>query len=136
LTATLATRRFGVPGERLNQAPAERGSRALFQRFSNATDIRSFAIDGGLVSANTDVSPLERRLLPGKSGMYVGQSGLFACTVDGRRHGIPARVPALIGEIGATAGGITAWTNTNAVRGAPTSAERSVGGTSATASRA
>ncbi len=55
----------------------------------------------------------------GKSGMYVGQAGLFACTADGRRHNIPARIPALISEIGAKADGITAWTDTNAVRAAP-----------------
>jgi outer membrane protein assembly factor BamB len=55
----------------------------------------------------------------GKSGMYVGQAGLYACTVDGRRHGIPARIPLLISEIGAKTGGMTAWTDTNAVRAAP-----------------
>ncbi len=55
----------------------------------------------------------------GKSGMYVGQAGLFACTADGRRHNVPARVPALISEIGAKADGMTAWTDANAVRAAP-----------------
>ena len=55
----------------------------------------------------------------GKSGMYVGQAGLYACTVDGRRHSLPVRIPLLVSEIGAKTGGMTAWTDTNAVRAGP-----------------
>ena len=53
----------------------------------------------------------------GKSGQYVGQHTLFACTADGHRRPVPAGAPALVKDIGATADGITAWTDSSAVHG-------------------
>jgi hypothetical protein len=54
----------------------------------------------------------------GKSGQYVGQSGLYPCTGTGRRLATPANVPALVGRIGASSAGIVAWTDTVAVHAA------------------
>jgi len=55
----------------------------------------------------------------GRSGQYTGQSALLPCTADGRRSAAPGRVPSLVGAIGATAGGMTAWTDTGAVHAVP-----------------
>ena len=55
----------------------------------------------------------------GWSGQYVGQGALYSCTVSGSRTASPAAVPALVGRIGASIGGLTAWTDTGAVHAAP-----------------
>jgi len=55
----------------------------------------------------------------GKSGLYVGQDSLFMCAANGQaRTGTP-KVTALVKSIGATAGGMTAWTDANTVRAEP-----------------
>jgi outer membrane protein assembly factor BamB len=51
----------------------------------------------------------------GKSGQYVGQAGLYACTGNGGRISTPRRVPDLVRRIGAAAEGIVAWADTNAI---------------------
>jgi hypothetical protein len=55
----------------------------------------------------------------GKSGVYIGQNALFACTADGRRLAVPGRPPSFVGAIGATTAGMTAWTDAAAVHGQP-----------------
>jgi hypothetical protein len=55
----------------------------------------------------------------GKTGTYVGQYGLYPCTVNGLASTIPASVPSFIREEGASADGLTAWTTPNAVYAKP-----------------
>jgi hypothetical protein len=50
---------------------------------------------------------------------YVGQDGLFACTLDGRPAKQPARVPAFIAQLGAESGGLIAWSDKNGFFAAP-----------------
>ena len=46
---------------------------------------------------------------------YVGQFALYPCTARGRRRATPSRVPSFVAAIGARAGGVVAWSDTNAV---------------------
>jgi hypothetical protein len=55
----------------------------------------------------------------GRAGQYDGQLALFPCTVNGRRASVPPNVSPLVKTIGATADGVTAWTDTDAVRAVP-----------------
>jgi hypothetical protein len=49
----------------------------------------------------------------GKGGQYAGAGGLFACSADGHRRATPAKLPGLVRAVGATADGMTGWTDTN-----------------------
>jgi hypothetical protein len=55
----------------------------------------------------------------GGRGLYVGQDALYPCTATGRRLALPAKIPSLLGRIGATTEGITAWTDTQTVHAEP-----------------
>jgi hypothetical protein len=55
----------------------------------------------------------------GKGGEYAGQEAFFPCTVDGRRVAAPTRIPGFVQHLGATTGGMTAWTDTHAVHARP-----------------
>jgi len=57
----------------------------------------------------------------GGRGEYVGQSGLYPCTLNTRRAALPAKLPSLVRLIGASTGGMTAWTDTGAVHARPSS---------------
>jgi outer membrane protein assembly factor BamB len=55
----------------------------------------------------------------GRGGMYTGQEGLFPCTVSGKRIAPPRKIPGFVRRLGATTGGMTAWTDTHAVHAGP-----------------
>lgn len=52
-------------------------------------------------------------------GEYVGQQGLYPCTLGTHRAAPPAKLPSLVRLIGASTGGMTAWTDAGAVRARP-----------------
>lgn len=55
----------------------------------------------------------------GKGGAYTGQQALFPCTIAGRRTAAPRTVPGFVRRLGATTGGMTAWTDTRSVHALP-----------------
>jgi hypothetical protein len=50
---------------------------------------------------------------------YVGQQALYPCTLDTHRASQPTKLPSLVRLIGASTGGMTAWTDTGAVHARP-----------------
>jgi hypothetical protein len=50
---------------------------------------------------------------------YVGQNGLFPCTLTGRAAPRPAKVPRFVAALGAESGGLVAWSDRTGVTAAP-----------------
>jgi putative pyrroloquinoline-quinone binding quinoprotein len=55
----------------------------------------------------------------GGRGLYAGQQGLYPCKLSTRRAAPPAKLPSLVRLIGASTGGMTAWTDAGAVHARP-----------------
>jgi hypothetical protein len=50
---------------------------------------------------------------------YIGQASLFPCDATGKRLSIPRRIPPVVGDIGARARGIQAWSDAGAIVAVP-----------------
>jgi hypothetical protein len=51
---------------------------------------------------------------------YTGQQALYPCAAaTGRRVGVPAELPAFVGDIGARSGNLIIWSDTSGVSAVP-----------------
>jgi hypothetical protein len=55
----------------------------------------------------------------GGSGGYVGQLAVFPCTASGASSPIPVTIPSFVRQTGASADGVTAWTEARGVYAEP-----------------